>query len=195
MDETKATYTPNIRLEKPGKKQRYDVGVFNANYDKIDKAIGDNKLLANGKENIGVAKKLADKLEASKENKGVAKNLDDALKTEILNSVLSVKDFPLNNAENGWAKLPNGLIIQWGKGGKVKAQTWEKIRFPIAFPNKCLNFSVSTFAHSENNTQYQCESYFQITGITQTEGTVFLQWIGQQGYNEYYIPYIFAIGY
>lgn len=179
MDETKATYTPNIRLEKPGRKQRYDVGVFNANYDKIDKAIGDNKLLANGKENIGVAKKLADNLEASKENKGVAKSLDDALKTEILNSVLSVKDFPNSvGGVNGFQKLPNGFIIQWFIGASMSYQgEWNNQRFPIAFPNKCLMIANSDRANQPNP---GTEFVTQITNITNTYVNVYCQRIGDQ---------------
>ncbi len=162
MNETVATYTPNINLEKAGRKQRYDIGVFNANFDKIDKAVGDNKLLANGKENIGVAKQLVDALGNRKEDKGVAKRLDDALKTEILNSVLSVKDFPLDKAENGWAKLPNGLIIQWG----ISAYAfWEErigyIIFPIEFPNKCISMQMTGWLPNEDGS-FGIDAWFQV---------------------------------
>ena len=41
--------------------------------------------------------------------------------------------------QNGWVKLPNGLIIQWGSS----LMSVSVINFPIEFPNACLNVSVS----------------------------------------------------
>ena len=37
---------------------------------------------------------------------------------------------------NGWVKLPNGLILQWGFAGSSSSGT--TVAFPIAFPNACL---------------------------------------------------------
>ncbi|OOF53996.1 hypothetical protein BKK56_10520 [Rodentibacter genomosp. 2] len=47
-------------------------------------------------------------------------------------TVALLEDFTQNLSGNGWCKLPNGLIMQWGKanGG------W--VNFPIAFPNSCF---------------------------------------------------------
>lgn len=39
--------------------------------------------------------------------------------------------------ENGWCKLPNGLIFQWGKIVYIGTHN-----FPIEFPNKCLTLVV-----------------------------------------------------
>ena len=46
-----------------------------------------------------------------------------------------------SNTENGYTKLPNGFILQWGKivltGDKLNGyDSWPN--FPIAFPNDCL---------------------------------------------------------
>lgn len=47
--------------------------------------------------------------------------------------LLTDRDFTQNLSGNGWCKLPNGLIMQWGtaNGG------W--VNFPIAFPNTCFS--------------------------------------------------------
>lgn len=39
---------------------------------------------------------------------------------------------------NGYAKLPGGLIIQWGTGSQSGGSGSQAITFPIAFPNACL---------------------------------------------------------
>ena len=54
-----------------------------------------------------------------------------------LNKSVSIDDFSQNLSNNGWCKLPNGLILQWG--GSTNAN----ILFPIAFPSVCLAVSHS----------------------------------------------------
>ena len=54
-----------------------------------------------------------------------------------LNKSVSIDDFSQNLSNNGWCKLPNGLILQWG--GSTNAN----ILFPIAFPTVCLAVSHS----------------------------------------------------
>lgn len=44
--------------------------------------------------------------------------------------------------ENGYSKLPNGLIIQWGRG-MVSESNSGAYNFPIAFPNDCLAIGLS----------------------------------------------------
>ena len=44
--------------------------------------------------------------------------------------------------QNGYQKLPGGLIIQWGKSEMTSDDT-AIITFPIAFPNGVLNYSAS----------------------------------------------------
>lgn len=45
----------------------------------------------------------------------------------------------VNLADNGYQKLPSGLIIQWGS--IVIASNPTTWTFPIAFPNKCVAIS------------------------------------------------------
>ena len=42
--------------------------------------------------------------------------------------------FPAQKADNGYLKLPNGLIIQWG----LASDNGDPKNFPIAFPNKAF---------------------------------------------------------
>ena len=57
-----------------------------------------------------------------------------ALSAPAKNGTLAtLEDFGGNLSGNGWTRLPNGLILQWGtaNGG------W--VNFPIAFPNACFS--------------------------------------------------------
>lgn len=45
----------------------------------------------------------------------------------------SFADFANNKADNGYQKLPNGLIIQWGSGTTVTGNG-DSVSYPIAFP-------------------------------------------------------------
>jgi hypothetical protein len=64
----------------------------------------------------------------------------DANDTEAIWAALAGKvdiaswaDKPL--ADNGWCKLPDGLILQWGKAGPVYHNSSVAFAFPIAYPN------------------------------------------------------------
>jgi len=54
-------------------------------------------------------------------------------------------DFSCDLSENGYTRLPNGLIIQWGKYAGSGSYGWAWITFPITFPNACLGVWVSIF--------------------------------------------------
>jgi hypothetical protein len=59
-------------------------------------------------------------------------------------------------AQNGYFKLPNGLIFQWGRGALGGTYAQQTIFFPIPFPNNVFHVQVSgssTIANyvSENN--------------------------------------------
>ncbi len=51
---------------------------------------------------------------------------------------LKITDFPNNLSGNGYQKLPNGLIIQWGLVGSNAP-----FNFPIVFPNSVLGMAAS----------------------------------------------------
>jgi len=53
-------------------------------------------------------------------------------------------DFENYKDTDGYTKLPNGLIIQWGKVGKYPPNATkikEILNFPITFPNQCLSIA------------------------------------------------------
>ena len=70
---------------------------------------------------------------------------DTALAQTVSQAVANA--FPVQKADNGYLKLPNGLILQWGK----VASGWPgegpyTVTFPIAFQNKCLNTQVTMWS-------------------------------------------------
>lgn len=62
--------------------------------------------------------------------------------TEILKAA---NMFSSLKAQNGWQKLPSGLVLQWGtKEGTVGvAAAPVDVTFPVAFPTACLSFTTS----------------------------------------------------
>lgn len=70
---------------------------------------------------------------------------DTALEQTVSQAVAGA--FPVQKADNGYLKLPNGLILQWGK----VASGWPgegpyTVTFPITFPNKCLNTQITMWS-------------------------------------------------
>ncbi|MFL3315076.1 gp53-like domain-containing protein, partial [Enterobacter asburiae] len=68
----------------------------------------------------------------------------------------------------GWAKLPNGLIFQWGMAGQLTPQNPDAIgSFNITFPNKCLFIT----EHDQGNAARK--SVIQIGYVTNTGFTMY----------------------
>lgn len=60
-----------------------------------------------------------------------------------LNTALQPSDYRSQWGQTGWVKLPNGLILQWGKTPVIHDENSTDIVFPIAFPNKVLNIQLT----------------------------------------------------
>ena len=60
-----------------------------------------------------------------------------------LNTTVQTSDYRSQWGQTGWVKLPNGLILQWGKTPVVHDENSTDIVFPIAFPNKVLNIQLT----------------------------------------------------
>lgn len=60
-----------------------------------------------------------------------------------LNTAVQFGDYRSQWQQNGWVRLPNGLIIQWGKTPVIHDENSTDIVFPIAFPNKVLNIQLT----------------------------------------------------
>jgi len=76
---------------------------------------------------------------------------------------------------NGWMKRPDGIIEQWGLYlQETTSETTRNVTFPIAFPDKCLNITVSDLnnAGNEANGMY---AQVKSTSLTQTGFSVFIK--------------------
>ena len=60
-----------------------------------------------------------------------------------LNTAVQLSDYRSQWGQTGWVKLPNGLILQWGKTPVVHDENSTDIVFPIAFPNRVLNIQLT----------------------------------------------------
>ena len=60
-----------------------------------------------------------------------------------LNTAVQLSDYRSQWGATGWVKLPNGLILQWGKTPVIHDENSKDIIFPIAFPNKVLNIQLT----------------------------------------------------
>lgn len=74
--------------------------------------------------------------------RGVEGNvIEEVLRVNALGQIITkngdnLGDFASkNHTQNGYQKLPGGLIVQWGITGTVTAGTRLNITYPIAFPN------------------------------------------------------------
>ncbi len=56
----------------------------------------------------------------------------------------------VNLANNGYQKLPSGLIIQWGVAQSTTQGELGTNTFPVSFPNSCLSVILTDFALIQN---------------------------------------------
>lgn len=92
-----------------------------------------------------------------------------------------------DKAANGWCRLPNGLILQWGF--KPVNGNWDvnqSVAFPVAFPSVCLNVSL-TPSIDRIDTDHNAE--FGVHSLSAT-GFKFFTWLAP-----YLGHYWTAIGY
>ena len=68
---------------------------------------------------------------------------DSTLSKWVLLNPATFNQFSSSLAENGYQKLPSGLIIQWGRTGTIATDTEVTVTYPIAFPNAALNVTAT----------------------------------------------------
>lgn len=74
-----------------------------------------------------------------------------SVKTPTFLNAAGDNHFEASKVTNGYQKLPGGLIIQWATElAPSNTGGWIFVTFPIAFPNACLNISLTTVATSTN---------------------------------------------
>ena len=97
--------------------------------------------------------------------------------------ILLDTDFVSNKNTNGFTKLPNGLIMQWGKvllSGGSDGGKWQYVGYPISFPTSTLNVQL---------TQYSGDDYHNVKVAYYENGGFMLHGVRERNYNW------FAIGY
>ncbi|KMW72257.1 tail fiber protein [Photorhabdus luminescens subsp. luminescens] len=82
-----------------------------------------------------------------------------------INQIPNMSSFTANLTQNGWQKLPSGLIEMWGMGNASYGGYLNN--FPIPFPNQCLNVTLTHYGYGpqsagvfsvivENQQQFKC---------------------------------------
>lgn len=89
---------------------------------------------------------------------------------------VNINGFPHLFEENGWTKLPNGLILQWGKYEFQGTQTYN---FPIEFPNSCFGIiSGDNFKSITSGVQVNVEkvsnTQFKISGASGSTASAYI---------------------
>ena len=82
-------------------------------------------------------------------NNGIHNHVQNIL--GILNNKTSFGDFAVAKTLNGYQRLPNGLIIQWGRINGTLGAMSGRITFPIAFPNTCFSAVLSQYSIAGGN--------------------------------------------
>lgn len=91
------------------------------------------------------------------------------------NKVADYSDFVNQRAESGYQKLPNGLIIQWGKGTAGAAGVNFTNRLPVSFPVACVNvqaihigddYAVNVTVNGMTLTGFNARSSYQASQVS-----------------------------
>lgn len=93
-----------------------------------------------------------------------------------------------DKAANGWCRLPNGLILQWGfkPAPTGHYDVNQSVVFPVTFPTACLNVSLTP---SMNTYDTDHDTEFGVHSLSQS-GFKFWTWL-----SPYLGHYWIAIGY
>jgi hypothetical protein len=102
----------------------------------------------------------------------------------------------VSKTSNGYCKLPNGLIIQWGTSATTTANyAVGTITFPIAFPTACLNVQIGRKMPYYAGGGAAYESGILLNGNpTTTSFQFYVNWAGSQAGSQFW-PTWFATGY
>ena len=78
--------------------------------------------------------------------------------------------FSQNLATNGWCRLPNGIIMQWGTTEPLRYDSSINILFPTPFQIDCLNITASPRA--TNTQSYNGATSAYTSNVTRTGATL-----------------------
>ena len=120
-------------------------------------------------------------------------NLSDTAVSEKAVSDAFSTGFLSSKQENGYTKLPNGIMLQWGKLKDLEQDARKNLTFPISFPNACLNASATYIADPSWG---QAGGVMYVANIKETGMTIEYQTVDSDASN---FPkrdaFWFAIGY
>ncbi|WP_176556472.1 gp53-like domain-containing protein [Leclercia adecarboxylata] len=105
------------------------------------------------------------------------------------NQIPDMSSFIASFGNNGYQKLPGGLILQWGQNSMPAPGASNNVTFPIAFPSTAYAVVITTNASGGATTGIAPSS---TTAVTRTG----FQWVRFAGseYTSYGTGYWFAIG-
>lgn len=89
-----------------------------------------------------------------------------------------LNDMAHSTTANGYVKLTNGLIIQWGRGNSVNDETSVETQFPITFPTACLRVVASPFC---SNANASVDGWIQVMSYNTSKFKYFGQYRGDVG--------------
>ena len=106
--------------------------------DAAQAAGGATRTATEAKQEAAAAKKLAEGKAAASHTHTHTQisDWDSALAQSVSQALADT--FTVEKSDNGYLKLPNGLIIQWVRLNKTVGAMAGTYNFPIAFPNKCF---------------------------------------------------------
>nr|WP_315113249.1 phage tail protein [uncultured Campylobacter sp.] len=120
-------------------------------------------------------------------------NLSDTAVSEKAVSDAFSTGFLSSKQQNGYTKLLNGIMLQWGRVKDLEQDARKNLTFPISFPNACLNASATYIADSSFS---QAGGVMYVANITKTGMTIEYQTVDNDASN---FPkrdaFWFAIGY
>lgn len=111
-------------------------------------------------------------------------------------NTLQSNPFPASSiAANGYVKLSNGLIIQWGVQTAPTTETSYSVTFPVSFAEACYSMNVSTdlSTHGTSVLYSLANIHPQVLSVSKTGATLFSQH-SQDSTNQASRAYWMAIG-
>jgi hypothetical protein len=118
---------------------------------------------------------------------GTAEEIDTKITEfeEAVDDALQNLQFQDSKNQNGYVRLPNGIIMQWGKGQANilvnSSSTRSYINFPIPFPNACLNVVCCMETEANYSHQGIYESNVSVRGLTKTRFEPVNMYTGDRG--------------
>lgn len=84
--------------------------------------------------------------------------------------------FTQSFADNGWCRMPNGLILQWGRLAAIRSEgSGPNVTFPISFPNNCLGVATMDWNRNASAQWIYVDCFVQLVSISPSAFATFVQ--------------------